>query len=132
MNYSKKARELILLKEQFQETKEGFKLINIIKGTFKKAVSSPDLKTDAFNAAIGLTTGILAKKLMIGKTINPFKKLLGIIVEMTVANKVAKNADDILALETQLANAQMSRVEMRDPQKLYNKYLVEDFTKSTS
>lgn len=44
----------------------------------------------------------------------------------------AKNADDILALETQLANAQMSRVEMRDPQKLYNKYLVEDFTKSTS
>ena len=32
---------------------------------------------------------------MIGKTINPFKKLLGIIVEMTVANKVAKNADDI-------------------------------------
>ncbi len=44
----------------------------------------------------------------------------------------AKNADVILALETALANAQLSRVEMRDPQKLYNKYLVDDFTKTTS
>lgn len=89
------SRHLILLKEQFQETRESFNLINIIKGTFKKAVSSPELKTDAVNAAIGFTTGILAKKLMIGKTINPFKKILGIVLEMTVANKVAKNADGI-------------------------------------
>ena len=43
----------------------------------------------------------------------------------------AKNASNILALETQLANAQLSRVEMRDPQKLYNKFLVDDFTKTT-
>ena len=44
----------------------------------------------------------------------------------------AQNANLILALETQLANAQMSRVEMRDPQKLYNKFFVEDFTKTTA
>jgi hypothetical protein len=98
------ARELILLKEQFEETKEGFKLINIIKGTFKKAVSSPELKTDALNAAIGFTTGILAKKLMIGKTINPFKKILGIVLEMTVANKVAKNADGIKSVGGTILN----------------------------
>ncbi len=105
------ARELILLKEQFHETKEGFKLINIIKGTFKKAVSSPDLKTDAMNAVIGLTTGILAKKLMIGKTINPFKKLLGIIVEMTVANKVVKNADDIKSAGSNIFNTLFRKKE---------------------
>jgi putative endopeptidase len=38
----------------------------------------------------------------------------------------------ILALETRIAEAQMSRVEMRDPQKLYNKFLVDDFTRTTS
>ena len=32
---------------------------------------------------------------MIGKTLNPFKKLLGIVVEMAVANKVSKNAEGI-------------------------------------
>lgn len=98
------ARQLVLLKEQFEETRESFKLINIIKGTFKKAVSSPELKTDALNAAIGFTTGILAKKLMIGKTINPFKKILGIVLEMTVASKVAKNADGIKSVGGSILN----------------------------
>ena len=98
------ARHLILLKEQFEETRESFKLINIIKGTFKKAVSSSELKTDAVNAAIGFTTGILAKKLMIGKTINPFKKILGLVLEMTVANKVAKNADGIKSVGGSIFN----------------------------
>jgi putative endopeptidase len=41
------------------------------------------------------------------------------------------NADAIFALETQLAEAQMSRVEMRDPYKTYNKFAVADFAKST-
>lgn len=36
----------------------------------------------------------------------------------------AKNAATILQLETSLAGAQMSRVEMRDPVKLYNKFAV--------
>ncbi|MEO6730971.1 MAG: M13 family metallopeptidase [Ferruginibacter sp.] len=42
-----------------------------------------------------------------------------------------QNAQLILALETQLANAQFSRVEMRNPQKLYNKFFVEDLSKKT-
>lgn len=89
------AGELVLLKEQYYKTREGFKLINLIKSKFKETISDPDLKTDAVNAAIGFTSGILAKKLMIGKTINPFKKLLGIAVEMAVASSVVKNAEGI-------------------------------------
>lgn len=91
----KQANELILLKEQFNKTSESLKPINLIKSTFKHAVASPDLKANVFNAVIGLATGVVAKKLMIGKTINPLKKLLGVILEMTVANKVTKNADEI-------------------------------------
>jgi putative endopeptidase len=41
------------------------------------------------------------------------------------------NADAIMKLETELARAQMPRVEMRDPQKTYNKLSVADFSKST-
>ena len=37
----------------------------------------------------------------------------------------------ILALETGLAKVQMSRVEMRDPKKTYNKFSLADFTKIT-
>lgn len=45
---------------------------------------------------------------------------------------VAKQkANEILNLETALAIAQKSRVEMRDPQKTYNKYAIADFSKLT-
>jgi putative endopeptidase len=42
-----------------------------------------------------------------------------------------KNAETIFAIEKSLANSQMSRVEMRDPYKTYNKFSVADFTKTT-
>lgn len=42
-----------------------------------------------------------------------------------------KNAETIFAFEKKLAKAQWSRVEMRDPVKTYNKFLINDFTKTT-
>ncbi len=42
-----------------------------------------------------------------------------------------KKAETIFNLEKKLARAQMSRVEMRDPQKTYNKFAVSDFSKTT-
>ena len=43
-----------------------------------------------------------------------------------------KAAETIFKIEKALANAQMSRVEMRDPYKTYNKFSVKDFSKTTS
>ncbi len=42
-----------------------------------------------------------------------------------------KNAETIFTIEKGLATAQMSRVELRDPYKTYNKLAVTDFCKST-
>lgn len=41
------------------------------------------------------------------------------------------NAESVFNFEKKLAEAQMSRVEMRDPYKTYNKFAVADFTKTT-
>jgi putative endopeptidase len=43
-----------------------------------------------------------------------------------------KHAETIFNLEKKMAGAQMSRVEMRDPHKTYNKFAVADFSKTTS
>ncbi|MGB4398133.1 MAG: M13 family metallopeptidase [Daejeonella sp.] len=48
------------------------------------------------------------------------------------AAEAAKNAETIFNFEKKLAEAQMSRVEMRDPYKTYNKFAVADFAKTTS
>ena len=107
----RQANELVMLKAAIKNTAESLKPFNLIKNSLKDAARSPDLKVDVFNAAIGLTTGILAKKLVIGNTINPFKKLLGIILEMAVANKVIKNADDIKSTGNSLLHKLFKRKE---------------------
>lgn len=43
----------------------------------------------------------------------------------------AYDADAVMRIETALAKAQMSRVEMRDPYKTYNKFSVKDFSNQT-
>lgn len=49
----------------------------------------------------------------------------------TSADGASKNAATIFGLESKLAEAQMSRVAMRDPNKTYNKLTVTDLTKTT-
>lgn len=48
------------------------------------------------------------------------------------AATAAYNADAIMRLETALAKAQMSRVEMRDPYKTYNKFAIKDLSAQTT
>ena len=45
--------------------------------------------------------------------------------------KAMANAVTVMALETAMAQAQMSRVEMRDPNKLYNKFSLDGLTAKT-
>lgn len=47
------------------------------------------------------------------------------------AAEASKKANAIMAIEKQLAEAQMARVEMRDPHKTYNKFTVTEFSKTT-
>lgn len=55
--------------------------------------------------------------------------MLTLMGEDSVAAK--KDAMDIFKLETALAKASMTRVEMRDPYKLYNKYAITAFSTQT-
>jgi hypothetical protein len=101
---SKQTSEWRLVREQVLNVCESLKLVNVIKRTLKNTLSDPDLGLDIADTAIGLTTGFIAKKALIGKTNNPFKKLFGLILEMTVARKVANNADSIKKMSGILLN----------------------------
>nr|WP_266369366.1 M13 family metallopeptidase [Tellurirhabdus rosea] len=56
-------------------------------------------------------------------------KMFGLIGE--TSEQAARSAETVIRLETALAQAQLSRVEMRDPQRTYNKFTVADFSKTT-
>ena len=96
----KQKNELILLKTQFEKTYEGFRPLNILKNTISEVTTSPDLRNSLVNNAIGLATGYLSKKFLLGSTHNPIKKILGTIVEFGIANFVAKKVNDYTHEET--------------------------------
>jgi hypothetical protein len=84
-----------LLKEQFSNVIESLRPVNVIKSTFNEVVSSPDLLSNVLNAAIGLTAGIFSKKVLVGSTLNPFKRVLGTILEAGIATVVTTKGDTI-------------------------------------
>lgn len=87
-----------ILKTHFHAAYQSIKPINLIKNTFKEVISSPYFKTNVVNAAIGLTAGFVVKKLFIGESQKALMKLSGIILELVIANKVSKNADEIKSI----------------------------------
>lgn len=67
------------------------------------------------------------------KNRDAYKKYIATILQLNGqdATTATKNAEAIFGLENTLANASLSPVEMRDPQRLYNKFSLDAFTKQT-
>jgi len=83
------------LVDQFRSTVENLKPANMIKQVLNKVINFKDITDEVIDSSIGRGAGILSKKILVGKPSNIFKRIFGTIVELTVANAVAKNADGI-------------------------------------
>lgn len=101
------------LKEHFHLAYESFKPLNIIKSLFKETISDPDIKTQAINSAIGMATGFVAKKMVVGGSNNIINKLLGIAVEIIVAKKVTNNAEEIKSITGILVEKIMNQTKAK-------------------
>lgn len=96
------ANDLEQLKMQFDVAFDSVKPINLVKNLFHQVTASPDIKNDLLNKVIGLGTGILSKKLLLGSSHNPIKKVFGILFEFAVANVVSKNSGSIKTIGANL------------------------------
>ena len=84
-----------LLKEQFYLTYESLKPVNLLKSTLKDIASSPYLIDNILGTAMGLATGYLSKKIVVGASGNIFRKLFGSVLQFGVTNVVAQHPDAI-------------------------------------
>jgi hypothetical protein len=88
-------KELTILKEQFEVTYDSLKPLNIIKRVYSEMTSSPDLKGNLLSNVIGIATGYITKKVIVRSSHNPFKRLLGNVLQFAITNIVAKRTDPI-------------------------------------
>lgn len=84
-----------LLKEQLLLTYDTLKPANLIRSTLKELTSSPFLIGNLTGSVIGLTTGYLSKKIVIGSSVSVLRKLLGYILQFGVTNVISKNSEVI-------------------------------------
>lgn len=90
----KQQSDLYLLKEHFEFTKEQLNPIHIIKEEFNDAIHSPELKGKLVKGAVGLLTGFLAKKFVIGSGGGVVAKLAGTALQTGVTGLVMKNVPE--------------------------------------
>ena len=94
----RQAAEGKTLKDHFLQAYESMKPINLIKNTFKEVTESNELKDNIINTSVGLATGYVSKKLFIGSSHNPVKKLFGSLLMYGITNVVSKNTETIKAI----------------------------------
>lgn len=86
---AEKSVHLLEMKENFFLAYDSLKPANLIKSTMKEIGSSPYLFNNVFNVSLGLVAGYLSKRaLMISRSNNKSKKLLGLILQLGVTNLV--------------------------------------------
>lgn len=94
----RQSREIVLLKEQAHATYESFKPINLLKNTLEEFTYQPDLKEKILKGMAGITTGYLSKKILVGTSHNPIRKLAGTLFQVAVTTLVAGNSDKLKAI----------------------------------
>ncbi len=87
-----------LLKGQFHITFESLKPVNILRDTIEDIRSTPNLIDNIVGTVVGLTTGFLSRKMIVGKSGNIFRKLSGGIIQIGVSNLVAHHPDLIKSI----------------------------------
>ena len=92
---ARQSEDFHVLKEHLNETYESLKPANLIKGIFKSATESPELKSGLTKATLSITSGHLIKKLLFGSSANPLKRMAGAAVQAVVTNLVSNNSEKI-------------------------------------
>jgi len=86
------------LQDQFYDTVENLKPINILKRAINHMSDSPFLIENILGNAVGLIFGFISKKIVIGTSANIFRKLIGSIVQISISNSVKQHPETIKSI----------------------------------
>lgn len=79
------------LRAEFLNVYENLKPINILKNIVRDVSNTDSLKHDVSSTMASLMSGFISKKLIIGRSKNPFVKLLGVGIQFGMTTLVSKN-----------------------------------------
>lgn len=84
-----------LLQEQLNISYESLKPLNLLKGAIRDMSSSPSLGSNILGSVLGVGSGFLSNRLVVGTSGKLIRTLLGSFIQLGVTNLVAKHPDAI-------------------------------------
>ena len=88
-------QELYLLKEQLHATYESLSPLSMVKNALQKVSESQQVRKSLADILISAASGYVTKKVVVGASKSPIRKVLGAVVQNEVTNLVSRNADTI-------------------------------------
>jgi hypothetical protein len=79
------------LKELVLRTYSGLKPVNLLKSTLDNITSSPHLVESILGAGLGIASGFLSRRLIVGTSGSIVRKLLGSVMQAGVTKVIARN-----------------------------------------
>jgi hypothetical protein len=86
------------MKEQFFLTYESFKPAKLLGSTLKEMIASPYFVENILDTGIGLATGYMSRKIVVGASSNIIRKFIGYAVQAGVSNFVSKHPGTIKSI----------------------------------
>lgn len=86
----KKNIEFEILKDQYHNTIDSFKPLNLIKSTLLNNVDSPNLTSNIINGTLSLGTNYLLNNFLKTKTNNPINNFVFKLIKVTLKRFVGK------------------------------------------
>jgi len=92
---AEQAVKLQRLKKQFFIAYESLRPAKLFMSTLNDISSSSNLFNNIIGTALGLATGYLSKRMVVGASVNKVRKLFGLILQYGVTNVVTHHADTL-------------------------------------
>jgi hypothetical protein len=83
------------LKEQYVNAYKSFNPISLLTSTLKGAVTSPGIIENIVVGGVGLLSGYLTRKIVVGASSNIFRKLIGTALQFGTTTAVTQNSETI-------------------------------------
>ncbi|HEX3007589.1 MAG TPA: hypothetical protein VHO90_08240 [Bacteroidales bacterium] len=108
----KQHEQWIDLKDNINVAFDSLKPINLLKSTYREFLSTPHMAENIVGSTIGLTSGLITKKLIVRKSGNVLRNLAGGLAQMLISNFVARNSGLIKTVGSGLIHKMFYRRKM--------------------
>lgn len=91
----KQEKEGQLLKSELLNVYDNLKPLNILRNIVNEFYSTDKYKQDFVEIVTGMTTGFITRKMVIGKSKNPFLKIVGLAIQFGITTLVSKKYNEL-------------------------------------